>query len=163
MSAHVVARSTIDTLVAAGLRLRVRWRHDGEAHELTVATTERAGAMLWAENIQSVAHRYSPSGREQAYGTPSGGQSHDLELPGSYSEESIGGVKITMPEWAAPYAFRRPKRTPAPVEVLATIDYYEYQACEHDAWPASEANAFCEALRRQTITTLPGYEQARSS
>ena len=46
------------------------------------------------------------------------------------------------------------------VEVLKAIDCYEYQSCEHPQWKHSEAHAFCAALRRRLIGTLPGYDEA---
>lgn len=48
----------------------------------------------------------------------------------------------------------------APVEVLKAIDSYEYQACEPDSWPHSEARTIYEALRSTTIAHLPGYDDA---
>lgn len=46
------------------------------------------------------------------------------------------------------------------VQVLKAVGCYEYQACEHDDWEASEAHAFCEALRHVAISHLPGYDAA---
>ena len=42
-------------------------------------------------------------------------------------------------------------------KILAAISCYEYQACEHPEWLASEAKAFCDALRMHMIRMLPGY------
>ena len=44
-----------------------------------------------------------------------------------------------------------------PVKILAAINCYEYQACEHPEWKTSEARDFCEALRDRMIRMLPGY------
>lgn len=47
-----------------------------------------------------------------------------------------------------------------PVAILKAIDGYDYQSGEHPGWGASEAFAFCQALRRRMIRRLPGYEEA---
>ena len=47
-----------------------------------------------------------------------------------------------------------------PVQVLKALACYEYQSCETPEWDASEAHAFCEALRHRMIQVLPGYEEA---
>jgi len=49
---------------------------------------------------------------------------------------------------------------PSPVAVLKACDGYEYQACEHPGWEASEAHAYINALRRRAIHALPGYDEA---
>ena len=41
--------------------------------------------------------------------------------------------------------------------MLGAINCYEYQACEHPGWKASEARSFCEALTARMIHMLPGY------
>lgn len=45
-----------------------------------------------------------------------------------------------------------------PVKVLKAIACYEYQSCEHPAWPSGEAKAFCDSLRHAAIYALPGYD-----
>lgn len=47
-----------------------------------------------------------------------------------------------------------------PVTILKQIDVYEYQACEHPHWDESVAKAFCEALRKDVVTRLTGYDAA---
>jgi len=46
------------------------------------------------------------------------------------------------------------------VQLLKSLDCYEYQACETDDYFQSEAHSFCQALRRRAIGELPGYEAA---
>jgi hypothetical protein len=68
------------------------------------------------------------------------------------------------------YAFGKPARVCTPVEVLKQIACYRYQACEHDAWEASEARAFLSAVEAQIVDAmgltieaahaLPGYDSA---
>ena len=47
-----------------------------------------------------------------------------------------------------------------PAQVLKSCDCYEYQACEHEAWPDSEARAIIDALRRKFVRQLQGYDAA---
>lgn len=47
-----------------------------------------------------------------------------------------------------------------PVQVLKSIDCYEYQCAASPAWEASGAKAFCDALRASAIQALPGYDEA---
>ncbi len=52
-------------------------------------------------------------------------------------------------------------RRPSPLiaaHALSAIAGYEYQACEHPSWRASEAFAFCDALRHSLIRALPEYD-----
>jgi hypothetical protein len=46
------------------------------------------------------------------------------------------------------------------VALLKACDCYEYQACEHEEWKASEACAFVGSLRGYAWRSLPGYEDA---
>ena len=147
MSAYVVDKAHVDTMVQAGLTYgrhsKLAWYHDHEPteddypngrtrtntrHELIHESADRVGAMLWNTNRTSVDYRYAetmaPSDRE-------------------------------------PYHWRHSDRLPmSPVAVLKAIDGYEYQACEHAEWETSEAHAFCQALRRTMIHALPGYDAA---
>lgn len=52
----------------------------------------------------------------------------------------------SMPDWRA-YAAK-------------ILDCYEYQACEHDEWEASKAARAIDGLRRQLLSSLPGYSAA---
>lgn len=148
MSAFIVSPAHIDALIQAGLRagaparggFTLQWRigDDPEYHgdytaycvavqqqtrELTRATADRVGAMLWNENKASVDHRYQEANEREVY---------DFT----------------------------PSRVTDPVTILKSLACYEYQSCEHPAWEASEAKAFCEALRDAVITMLPGYDAA---
>ena len=93
--------------------------------ELTRATADAVGAMLKAQNLRSVNHRYGRDAGE-----------------------------------AAPYVYRRSGHPADPVAVLKALDCYEYQSSEDGGWEASEALAFCEALRHRAVGRLPGYEAA---
>ena len=63
-------------------------------------------------------------------------------------------------EWEAAYSFTEIRGDLDPVAILAAIDCYEYQSCEHPEWQSSEAHAFCAALRNLMIHKLPGYADA---
>lgn len=80
--------------------------------------------------------------------------------------ENAKSVNFRYRESAAPGLFH-PVRTPEilsapPMVVLRTLHCYEYQACEHDGWEASEAHAFIRALEGRAIRKLPGYGDARA-
>lgn len=140
MSAFVVDTDHIDAMVTAGLTGRgpygpMRW-YVGQAGPYTLdeSTADRVGAMLLAECIKSVSARYPDDGPG--------------ELPGP----------VPNPEVQA-YRFRQVQDSAlTPVVALKLIDCYEYQSCEHDGWTASEAHAFCAALRHAVIGRLPGYD-----
>lgn len=110
-------------------------RGDGEVSDLTEETADRIGQMLIDENVESVGCRYEGS---------------DLvNLPGPNTAE-----------WLIPFKFvYTMERLPA-IETLKIIACYEYQSCEHDGWKDSEAKCFCNALIKNAIQRLPGYEEA---
>ena len=156
MSAFMVNKRHVDFLVTAGLRLvrppsgAIGWFAPAEVcpethqrgapwgpaaqdeasrrrRELTRETASLVGAMLWAENRRSVDHRYDEEELEDCY--------EFAEYHGHYRQH--GEIK--------------------PVDVLSALRCYEYQSCEHPEWEASEAHAFCEALRQLAIRSLHGY------
>lgn len=171
MSAFIVDKAHIDALVAAGLMgdygCKLTWANEEGAYDgsrkLDHTTADRVGRMLWAENVISVDHRYSPEGRVAYYGE-GWENGPDFQLPGRYVEEAIPGTTETLsvPEYAYLDEYRFPvgTRAPSPVATLKAIDCYEYQSCEHAGWKDSEAKRFCEALRDDMITRLPGYSEA---
>lgn len=169
MSAFVVDKAHIDAMIQAGIEFRLygsdlSWYHEDQRHELTLANADAVGAMLWGENARSVGYRYSYDGRVGYYGPEGAAEleaDHGEDLPGRYVDVEVApGVTIDMPEWAEPYAYKRYGNALKPVVVLKAIDCYEYQSCEHDEWAESEAHAFCHALRKRMIHSLPGYEDA---
>ena len=164
MSAFVVSKEHIDAMLSCRTHstFGISWMHEGEYHRLEEGadTLDRVGRMLWAENVASVEHRYSPPGREAIYGE--GFESGpDFNLPGKYTVEQIPGSEdtIELPEWLTEYSYSR-TRLPSPVEGLSITACFEYQSCEHEGWESSEARAFCEALRSACIYALPGYADA---
>lgn len=63
-------------------------------------------------------------------------------------------------EIEAPYIFTEYTGRINPVAILSALACYEYQACEHPGWAASEAHSFCDALRHHMIRKLDGYSSA---
>jgi len=46
------------------------------------------------------------------------------------------------------------------IALVKSIDCYEYQACEREAWQESQARAACEAIYASLVHMLPGYDAA---
>ena len=163
MSAWIVHPRHIAALTGAGINLQVRWHAPEEprpgerthqrgqpwgpdqvaklrrvTREASDATARDVALMLRGANVTSVAHRYATT--------------DPRDLPGhSYTPEAD--------TWE-PYTCRRAGRALSPVALLCAIDSYEYQSCEHPGWEGSEAETYCDALRRAVIHTLPGYDDA---
>lgn len=171
MSAFIVSKAHIDAMVSAGLTYSsygpLKWANDQGIHDgsrkLDHTTADQVGRMLWAENVASVDHRYSPAGREVYYGK-GWENGPEFSLPGTFTRETIPGTAetIDVPEYAYldEYRHERAGRVPTPVETLSILACYEYQSCEHDGWAESEAKRFCEALQGAAIRALPGYDDA---
>ncbi len=129
MSAYVVSKSQITTLVAAGAMVAkgtINIDREGAS---------RIGADLLAECIASVSYRYPKD---------------DLgELPGMYVTEAPceGVAAVEFAEWLTPYVYEPPETPPTREEVEAEIGCYEYQSCEHPGWEASFAAEYCRRLR----------------
>jgi hypothetical protein len=139
MSAYIVSHATIDALVSLAF--------DGPETDRPVSPDtvwvpsgypgvdrDGVGAVLIAENVRSVRYRYPDSGDD---------------LPGPLAHY-----------WAEPYHYRHPVRRPSPVEGLALLDGYEYQACECPDWRDTAAAELVDRLRSALIATLPGYDAA---
>ena len=153
MSAYMLSRCHIDYLITAAAGPGrdhdgpLRWRAGSPAasHRLGRSGDDptRVGRMLWAENWASVSYRYP-----------------DVLTGGSIPREA---PDFTGPRELADYR-NRPyysgQMSPPPVKILKAIAGYEYQSCEHPGWDASEAAAFCEALRHRMIGYLPGWDEA---
>lgn len=108
--------------------------------QLDETSCNEVGRMLWMANIRSVAYRYNePIDAGDLPGPV------DLNL----AETFHTGAVIFGQQYS-------------PVEILLAIEGYEYQSCEHPSWSTSEAQAFCDALRKHVISRLPGYDAAHS-
>lgn len=144
MSAFVLAREHIAFLVNAAFRRRqgetLYYHWDGGGHQCQPGDSDaavRIAQVLWAENVASVAHRYSGDARSK--------------LPGMV-RDAEAGFEYGRHEWD--------HREPNWVQVLKACDCYAYQSCEHPGWDGSEARAIIEAIRSMAIHALPGYYEA---
>jgi hypothetical protein len=165
MSAYIVSKYEIDLLVRAALHYKnhdcnppwplqwwqtnseggfERWRVllDPEGGERADADTSysnpsQVGQILVNENVASVHARYPDT-------EPDAG-----DLPGPVDAYYMG-----------PYVYQDPGVALEPGALFRAIDHYDYQACEHEGWMASEAYAFLRALRERACTTVPGYKEA---
>ena len=142
MSAFVVGKAHINAMVRAGIGGRygpLHWYPEGcdfeKSPTLTVETADRVGQMLLDENVKSVMARYDDC--------------EVTNLPGR-----------TNAEWLIPFEFVYTLERITAIETLSILACYEYQSCEHDGWKDSEAKCFCDALRKNAINRLPGYDEA---
>lgn len=153
MSAYVVGKEHIDAMVRLGIEGPSGY-HGGPGgawggyYYVDDATApmgarsvhvsferDRVGQMLASENIESVWHRYPDDKTIDS-------------LPGPIDKASLMEYRY------------EPGRRLSAVEGLVALSGYEYQACEHPGWRASEAHAFVEWLRGALIHCLPGYDEA---
>lgn len=143
MSAYVVDRDTIHTLVAAGVQVVTL---DGNRIDREYAS--QAGQALLDECVRSVSHRYP---------------NDDLgELPGSYDAETIPGTEqeMTIAQWLTPYRYVAPAEPVNREQAADAISTYEYQSCEHPDWDESWSHAYCLSLRTQ-LPNLPAAPQPK--
>lgn len=134
-----------------GRDLYWRGKDAGEMQNLnTREAATRAGRMLLLENARSVGHLYNMT---------------DLDNPaddGTRPVEYLGYLAQADEYTYDPDDTGKPWRLLPPVALLKALKSYEYQACEHPEWEASEARSFCTALREALCCALPGYEAADS-
>ena len=148
MSAYVVDIDHIAYLVEAG-----RWRNSSlswvwdvnrqantyKREQLSYSDdvqNARVGQMLWDENIKSVSHRYPEDTRETLPGPIDCDYVYNTQAQARF----FGNLDMC--------------------QILSACDCYEYQTCEHDEWPESEAKAYIDALRKRAYSALPGYDKA---
>jgi hypothetical protein len=148
VSAYVVCKAHLDYILTYGLR-------DESRNPLTWLAPLKAGATgcTWETASEAAFLRR----KRQLTGATADAVGHML------LEQNVASVNFRYggDERAETiYAFEPSGRRPDPVQVLKALQCYEYQACEDPGWEASEAKAFCDALRRRAIGNLPGYEQA---
>jgi hypothetical protein len=141
MSAFIVSQDHIDFMVSAAIDLGLYWKEcpdqDGPGAYTTVRgdNADAFGAMLQAENVASIQHRYSDW--------------PDMPDPTQYTYRR--------------FTVRTPYQSLAEscAQVLKAIACYEYQSCEHPGWQESEAKRVCDNLRHGYINRLPGYDDAQ--
>jgi hypothetical protein len=85
-----------------------------------------------------------------------------VDLGQLLADTNADSVAWRYREAAAPVPFFWLAAAPRPtaLEGLMVLACYEYQACEHPGWWTSEAQRFCEALRRRLASALPGFDGA---
>ena len=142
MSSYIVTHNHINYLINAALimadsyqQFHYHYKSAGlwASKELTPETATEVGRMLLAENVRGVAGRYAGSDH-----LPKDGENEPQ--PYEYQWNAYGG-------------FDR-------VQVLKSISCLDYQSCDVDTWPDSEAFAFLQALTTTAISSLPGYDEA---
>jgi hypothetical protein len=150
MSAFEVSDTHIDVLVSAALQRRhgdtLTWYHGD------IAGTRPGEALPSREDYLTAlkaARREVNSENAETWGATLLAENR-RSVNHRYDEDEI----------EAPYTFTEYAGHINPVAILSAISCYEYQACEHPGWKASEAHDFCEALRREMIRQLPGYGSA---
>jgi len=165
MSAFIVNKEDIDTLVYAALNARpsyngndrklswwrvdengryVGWNavhenaeHMSDSDYRAFVTPSMAGELLVTENVRSVEYRYPDTARDRG------------DLPGP-----------TDAYYMAPYVYAEPRVELTPGAVFELIDTLDYQSCEHDGWTTSEAYAFLRALREAWCRVVIDQEHA---
>lgn len=130
MSAFIVSNDHIDALVSFALAHRTSYWTGSHRVAISHENAEEIGRILMDENVASVAHLYQDRIDQD--------------------ERDAG----------AAYRFREFDVLPSPVVILKACDCYDYQACEHDGWDASMAKIIVNAIRRDAVRALPGYEAA---
>lgn len=155
MSAYIVNQAHIRALVNAGLAynrpgspLRWQWESDPDPEEL--AGAYQRGSWTGPRAMELYARRVHEL-------TPATAQSVGQML----LAENHRSVGWRYAEQSDPEEYRH-ARTPVrpPVAILKALDGLEYQACESPEWKTSQAQAFCDALRRAACRALAGYEDA---
>ena len=152
MSAYVVDKRHIDALVTAALRLphpgsQMRWLDPGAPEE----TDYQRGEVWGSTALASYRTRVRYMTRENATAV---GRMLLFENMRSVSHRY--DEPLELPD----YDYTTYGLTLTPVQILMALSGFEYQACEHPGWENSEAHAFCEALQREAIRALPGYDDA---
>lgn len=147
MSAWIVSKTHIDLLIEAGLTFvhpgsQLTWSKaadpaDWDPRKLDHQSANAVGRMLWGECVKSVKFRYP------------GEDVDTLPGPGDMTKSSVSR-----------YRFANVPGSIDPVVVLAEINCYEYQSCEHPGWKTSEAKRFLDALTGACVRRLPGYDKA---
>jgi len=128
MSCFVVSDLDIDILVTAYAAMN---RHGAKLLNLS-----QVGRELLLENVKSFEACYRVHGRAKG---------HAMRV------EMAKGLRQ-----ARAYRFKRRRAKPAAIAKLAR--FYDYQACEHEAYYQSPAMAIVDALCARYPETLPDYE-----
>jgi hypothetical protein len=133
MSAFVVPDRHINALVSYASALGVRYSFGDQLFSVA-GQEQEAAQLLYAANVRSVAYRYAHIPEEA---------DQDPNEPFKFVREKM--VLANYP----------------PLVILKACDCYDYQACEVDDYYESQASALVNAIRKFTISKLPGYSDAK--
>ena len=128
MSCFVVSDFDIDILVTATANLH--------AKGAKLLNLSQVGRELLLENVRSFEACY------RVHARPKG---HDMRV------EMARGLRQAR-------AYRFVRRRAKPAAIAKSARFYDYQACEHDAYEASAAKAIVDALMARYPESLPDYE-----
>jgi hypothetical protein len=128
MSCFVVSNLDIDILVSAYARLHPHGRQLLNLHQ--------AGRELLAENVKSF---------EACYHVRSRAKGCDIRNAAAHG-------------WRQARAYRFVRRRAKPAAIAKLARFYDYQACEHEAYETSAAKAIVDALKARYPESLPNYE-----
>lgn len=144
MSAYMVDRDMIEYLVDMAQELSTvaparnhsygvfSWWNGKEWAKLTRGDVEactRLGQMLWDENRASIEYRYPDT------------VGNDADKPGTIDDGACG-----FKYHHKPTAILRGTEAKDMAQLIQSCKCYRYQACEHDEWLCSNAEAFTRAL-----------------
>lgn len=134
----VLARAMVRPMAAADETIHMA-RPAVRVEDLDGGAARYVAQELAAANWDSVEHRYSPDrvaldpyADRSAYSAACGDAAEDARL------RILPLYRLTGALWC-----------------------YEYQACEHPAWPTSRAYEYCQALRALLLRILATEEAAR--
>ena len=136
MSAYLMDQQTIGLL--AHFAVESEASHYGECYGLALETTDNVVEALARANLVSLAVRYPDKDPAESF----------MDI--STSEYIKQCKQEAKRAWSVPI-----------VEILKSCSCFEYQACEYDDWHKSKAHKVINAIRKECITRLPGYEEAQ--
>lgn len=145
MSAHMQSKAHIDALVTAAVTMKI----DGIAK-----TPGQRKTLVWAFNGKLVRAVADETAVENPYWCDDmtadeiGQMLYDANK--TSVEERYPDDKFMVVDWD--YTGYEPTRNLNLAELCMAIDGYMYQSCEADGWLASNAYAFCVALKAEALS-----------
>jgi hypothetical protein len=137
MSAWIVTKNHIDTLVYWGLRTGL----------IEAPQQDRAGRDLWRENVTSVTTRYPNEPVE------------DLPGPIDFTEAQVDAYTFELPAPVPSTGYYLEFEPGNPRHAWKQVECYEYQSCEHSGYGRSWAKSFCDGLAAE-LRKLGGRPRA---
>lgn len=87
---------------------------------------------------------------------------HFVDVLATANQESVS-ERYGDDDLATKVKYRPINITPAPVAVLKLCDCFDYQACEVDNYDSTPAAKIIQAIRKEAIRQLAGYDDAKWS